>query len=116
VRASVLTGFVGPPSDAETRYNVSGPPWGIRLRLFPQRGSPLARRMLPDATRASLKTAILKYTTGPSVAPWRVRDEMMKDYAPDISPTRDLIRRDLSGWFEWQEYAAPKALASREPS
>jgi hypothetical protein len=104
------------PIDAETRYNVSGPPWGIRLRLFLQRGSPLARRMLPDATRASLKTAVLKYTTGPSVTPWRVRDEMMKDYAPDIDQLANLIGRDLSGWFERREYSAPKALASREPS
>jgi sulfotransferase family protein len=98
--------FIGVEPDfqinCETRYNVSGPPWAIQLRLLLQRGSPAARRFLPDPIRASLKATVLSYTTGPSVMPRAIRRQVMDDYAPDVAQLSHLIGRDLSNWLNDQ--------------
>ena len=87
------------PIDCETRYNVSGPPWGIQLRVMLQRGSPVARRFLPNPVRNSMKATIRRYTTGPSVTPKAIRREMMNDYESDVSQLAGLLGLDLSRWF-----------------
>ena len=98
-----IFGFIGVdpkyPINCETKYNISGPPWAIQLRLFLKPGSPAARHLLPDPLRASLKATVLSYTTGPSVMPPAIRRQMMDGYAPDLAQLSNLTGRDLSNWL-----------------
>lgn len=87
------------PISTEDKFNVSGSPWGIRLRRSLERGSPVAKRLLPERIRAGLKHTVLRCTTGRSYMPSTVREKLMTDYAPDITQLAELIGRDLSGWF-----------------
>jgi hypothetical protein len=82
----------------ETKYNLSGPPWGVQLRLLLQRSAPVARRFLPGRARTGIKEVVQRYTTGPSFAPSAIRREMLQDYAPDIEKLAKFLGRDLSGW------------------
>jgi sulfotransferase family protein len=89
------------PINWETKYNLSGPTWGVQLRLFLQRSSPAARNFVPDRLRAGIKETVQRYTTGPSIAPSAIRREMLQAYAPDIEKLAKLLGRDLSLWFSW---------------
>ncbi|MCB0108675.1 MAG: sulfotransferase [Caldilineaceae bacterium] len=90
--------------DMSFRENKTGIPRSARLQLFLKYKHPLKsiiKPFIPSSWRRSLRVAVTNRNLTPAQKLTETaRQQLLADYAEDITNLQDLIKRDLSAWLQ----------------